>query len=71
MAKRPRVTTIRETDSGRNTRFRDNATGSQMSRAEFVSRIERGAYDDYHVRKINGVKTPVSNPDGSDRNNLG
>ena len=69
MAKR--VTVISETDSGRNERFRDNATGHTMSRTEFVARIEDGRYDNYHVRVVNGVKTPVSNPDRSENNNLG
>lgn len=65
-----RITVINETDSGRNQRFRDNRTGTEMSRAEFVRKIEQGEYDNYHVRKINGVKTPVSNPDQSESNNL-
>lgn len=71
MARRPRVTVTSESETGRNQRFRDNATGHSMSRREFVRAIESGKYEDYHVRKINGVKTPASNPDGSDRNNLG
>lgn len=66
-----RITVTTETDSGRNQRFRDNRTGSEMSRAEFVRKIEQGEYDNYHVREINGVKTPVSNPDQSENNNLG
>lgn len=41
-----------------------------MTRAEFVREIERGNYPNYHVRDINGVKTPASNPDGNPRNNL-
>lgn len=68
MAKRVRTT--QESPSGRNTRFRDDGTGRSMSRAEFVRRIEAGQYNDYHVRIVNGVKTPVSNPDGSEVNNL-
>jgi len=66
-----RITVTNETDSGRNQRFRDNYTGDEMSRAEFVRRIEQGQYDNYHVREVNGVKTPVSNPDQSENNNLG
>ncbi len=69
MAKR--VTVTRESDSGRNQRFRDNSTGREMSRSEFVREIERGKYEHYHVRDVNGVPTPVSNPDRSERNNLG
>ena len=71
MARRPRITTTSETERGRNTQFRDNRTHEQMSRAELVRRIKSGAYPNYHVRVVNGVKTPVSNPDGSESNNLG
>lgn len=66
-----RITVIRESESGRNERFRDNSTGTEMTRPQFVREIEKGKYDNYHIRDINGVKTPVSNPDKSDRNNLG
>jgi hypothetical protein len=65
-----RVTVTQESGSGRNQRFHDNRTGQDMSRAEFVRQIERGNYQKYHVREINGVKTPVSNPDKSQNNNL-
>ena len=66
-----RVTVTSESDSGRNHRFHDNRTGQDMSRPEFVRQIEQGKYPNYHVREINGVKTPVSNPDYSENNNLG
>lgn len=66
-----RVTVTRESDSGRNQEFRDNRTHRGMSRAEFVRRIEDGSYPKYHVRNVNGVKTPASNPDRSENNNLG
>ena len=42
-----------------------------MSRAQFVKEIEAGNYAQYHVRKVNGLKTPASNPDKSKGNNLG
>lgn len=66
-----RVTVTRESSTGRNKQFRDNATGSNMSRAEFVQKIEAGSYPNYHVRVVNNVKTPASNPDSSENNNLG
>lgn len=66
-----RVTVTSESDSGRNLKFHDNKTGADMTRAGFVKQIERGNYDGYHVREINGVKTPVSNPNRSERDNLG
>lgn len=68
---RKRVKVIRETDSGRNLEFLDTRTHTQMSRAEFVKKIEGGGYPNYHVRKIHGIKTPVSNPDETEDNNLG
>ena len=67
---RKRVSVTHESESGRNLQFRDNYRGGSMSRSQFVSAIESGKYPHYHVRTINGVKTPVSNPDGSERNNL-
>jgi len=65
-----RIKVTSETDTGRNTKFHDNRTGADMSRAQFVKKIEQDQYDNYHVRKINNVKTPVSNPDGKGGNNL-
>ena len=67
---RKRVTVTRESESGRNLQFHDNYSGANMSRAGFVKQIKRGNYPNYHVRDINGVKTPVSNPDNSENNNL-
>lgn len=67
---RKRVTTTHESSSGRNTKFHDNYTGANMTRNQFVKKIESGEYPKYHVREINGVKTPVSNPDPSKDNNL-
>jgi len=64
------VKVISEDDSGRNQRFYDNKSGKSMFRTEFVQQIEHGNFPDYHVRKINGLKTPVSNPDKSKGNNL-
>ena len=66
-----RVSVTSETETGRNERFHDNRTGADMTRAQFVRQIEQGVYSNYHVRDINGVKTPVSNPDGKPGNNLG
>ena len=68
---RKRVTATRQSKTGRNQRFHDNQTGKDMTRAQFVRQIERGAYAGYHVRIVGGVKTPASNPDGSKNNNLG
>lgn len=69
MAKSVIVTS--ESDSGRNLQFLDKKTGEKMNRAEFVREIEQGKFPDYYVRKMNGLKTPVSMPDSSESNNLG
>lgn len=66
----PKATVTKESPSERNQQFRDNASGKVMSRSEFVAKIEKGAYPDYHVRNIKGTKTPASNPDKSTKNNL-
>lgn len=66
-----RITVTQETNTGRNTKFHDNITGKNMTRAGFVKEIKRGSYNDYYVREINGVPTPCSKPDSSKRNNLG
>lgn len=68
---RKRVTVTREATSGRNQKFHDNYTGEDMTRGQFVKEIKKGNYEQYHIRKINGVDTPVSNPDGTEGNNLG
>lgn len=69
MARRVRVTA--EADSGRNLNFYDPDRRKSMTRADFVKEIKKGNYDDYHVRVINGVATPVSNPDQTESDNLG
>lgn len=68
---KPRVIVTFESDSGRNEVFHDNLTGRNMNREQFVRSIELGKYPDYHIRKINGIDTPCSNPDKRNRNNLG
>jgi len=66
-----RITVTQESDTGRNEKFHDNYTGRDMTRPHFVREIETGNYPHYHVRNINGIDTPVSNPDSSENNNLG
>lgn len=68
---RKRITVTNEDNNGRNQNFRDNYTGKTMSRSKFVSEINKGNYNNYHVRKVNGIDTPVSNPDSNRNNNLG
>lgn len=68
---RKRVTVTDETSTGRNIKFHDNYTNKNMTREQFVNQINNGNYQNYHVSKINGLDTPVSNPDKSTNNNLG
>ena len=63
------IRVTRETSTGRNVGFRVN--GSSMNRAQTVRMIETNSNSGYHVRNINGIKTPVSNPSKNHRNNLG
>lgn len=69
--KNRRVKVIQEDDSGRNERFKDCTSGNEMTRNQFVREIKKGNYEEYYVRKINGLDTPVSKPDGNEKNNLG
>ena len=64
------VVVTAESESGRNQAFHDTKSGMDMSRAQFVKQIVQGNFNNYHVRTINGLKTPVSNPDGRQGNNL-
>lgn len=68
---RQRVSVTRESNTGRNERFHDNYKGTDMTRSQFVREINNGNYGNYHVRNINGIPTPVSNPDSTRNNNLG
>ena len=65
------IKVTKESSTGRNQRFENRKTGKEMSRSEFVKDINKGEYEDYHIRNINGIETPVSNPDGKEGNNLG
>ena len=67
---RKRVSVTKESSSGRNKTFRDNYNYRNMSRSQFVKRIKNGEYPNHHIRNINGVDTPISNPDSSKNNNL-
>ncbi len=65
-----RVTVTKESSGGRNLNFHDNFNNKDMTRSEFIKEIEKGNYTKYHIRKINNIKTPVSNPDSTTNNNL-
>ena len=65
------IRSITQNSTGRNITFKDISSGTKMTRSQFVTKIENNKYSDYHVRTIHGIKTPCSNPDKSERNNLG
>ena len=69
--KRKSVKVTKRSSTGKNVEFEDKKTGRKMSDQEFVKYIENEQYLGYHIRVIKGVKTPVSNPDGKEGNNLG
>lgn len=50
-------------------RFLDLRTGVEMSRGEFIQKIEAGEYPGYYVIAKNGGAIPSSSPDG-DMNKL-
>lgn len=66
-----KVSVTSESPTGRNLTFHNNVTGRNMNRKQFVRSIELGNYEGYHIRNINGIDTPCSNPDCSTKNNLG
>jgi|SaaInlLV_10m_DNA_3_1039740.scaffolds.fasta_scaffold10245_3 hypothetical protein len=68
MAKR--VSTTVESETWRNLKFHDNYSWNDMTRLQFVSQINQWNYSNYHIRVINWIKTPVSNPDATINNNL-
>lgn len=68
---RKQISVVEQDENGRNETFKIHGTNEVVSREELAERIQNGEFDDYHVREINGVKTPVSNPDGKEGNNLG
>ncbi len=64
------VIVLTEDENGRNQTFFDLVKKTVLTREEFVSQIEAQNYPGYSVKQINGVLTPVSNPDGRRSNNL-
>lgn len=66
-----KVITIEESSGGSNSRYKDMDTGLEMTRDEFVQKIEAGEYPGYNIQNRKGNKIPRSNPDGDPGNNLG
>jgi hypothetical protein len=65
-----RIKVLSENDNGRNVTFHDNFKNTDMTLNQFVSKIKSGEYPKYHIRNINGLDTPCSNPDNKENNNL-
>ncbi len=61
----------KENKTGRNEEYAHRTTGMRLTRAQMVNEIENNNIANAHIRVINGVKTPVTNPDGNKKNNLG
>ncbi len=70
MAKKPTITVTSESDTGRNLRF-NTPRGENVSRQKLAQEIRAGQHEGYHVRVINRLATPVSNPNRSSKDNLG
>jgi hypothetical protein len=66
-----KIKVIEKDENGANKVFLDKLKKEEMTRKQFVKKIEDGQYPGYHIRIINGTKFPVSNPDNSPSNNLG
>ncbi len=65
------VIVLAEDVNGRNEFFCDFVKKTVFTREDFVAQIQAGGYPSYSVKSINGVLTPVSNPDSRSTNNLG
>ena len=55
--------TINESNTERNLIFLDTKNNKELTLEQLVKMIEKGKYPKYHIRIINGIKTPCSNPD--------
>lgn len=63
--------TINVSNTERNLIFLDTKNNKELTLEQLVKMIEKGKYPKYHIRIINGIKTPCSNPDKNKKNNLG
>lgn len=67
---KPVIVLVQE-KKGRNVLFFDTVKRKILDASQFVALIEAGQYRGYAVKMVNGVPTPVSNPDERGTNNLG
>jgi len=67
----PRLKTVKETGTGRNTHIKDTKTGVTHKVETGIKKIEQGDYPKHHVVKPRNVKPyPRSNPDSKTKNNI-
>jgi len=71
LVKRSKYVTVTSVKGNSNMTFSDPVAGIIMNRNEFVQAIRDKLYRNYHIRRINNIEVPVSNPDGDGGNNLG
>ncbi|MER2010242.1 MAG: hypothetical protein ABS939_22645 [Psychrobacillus sp.] len=64
-----KITVMSEDKNGRNQTFK--VGNGYLNREQLSQSIKNGNHPNYHVRNINGLDTPVSNPDKFSGNNLG
>lgn len=64
------VIKLAEDDKGRNSHFFDFDKKEGLTRENFVAAIKDGKYPKYHIRNVDGIEYPASNPDDKSGNNL-
>lgn len=72
MAKQTKLRVIQESESGMNQKFLIQNTGEVVGRQEMARKIDAGEVTGYHHYRNDDNKLIIrSNPDSSDKNNLG
>ena len=71
----PKLKVVSESPTGLNKEFQYTPSGEVLTRGQVADRIEQGEIPGYHVmhKDVNGrtLRIPRSNPDSSNKNNLG
>ncbi len=66
-----RLKVTKQSETGKNIRFKDAVTNRYMSLEQAVKAVNNGTYEGYHVRHTKNGDIIASNPDNSTNNNLG
>lgn len=69
--RRPQLKVVKESQTGLNQQFEDIRTGEILNRGEVADRIESGQYPGYHILHQGKKRIPRSNPNITDKDNLG